>query len=329
MPHLGLLQQQQSLLSQQVALNRLRGHGANPLLASTINNNINLHAANVNLGANTVHNRVLSTTPTAAGTLNAAPNTTLNGVGNIPQSVLNSTIAELKQVMQNSSDQAAVTVAINAAFAKLGANDPESKKQLLQQLVATCSGQQSANTMGGGAVESKGRRRRRGKSKSRKRKSSRRKDKDRKPSRRGDRDDRESDGRRHRHRRRKRRDRSRDRGSRGRDSGRDRSDGGTDGDSMSNRSRSASPEVTVAEQDGKEMPPLQNSSGTDFPDPDVDDDGKEENERKRKLEDSTVSVPDFNDESPPRKKQKMDAKAVEQVDLTMTSASDGADAAKE
>merc|ERR1712228_1157928 len=108
-------------LSQQAALNRLRAQSTNPLLgASTINNNINLNTINMNNMNN------------------------MNNSSKIPQELLNSTINELKEVMV-SSDQAAVTAAINAAFIKLGANDPESKRKVLEQLVETCSKENDQN----------------------------------------------------------------------------------------------------------------------------------------------------------------------------------------
>merc|ERR1712129_690801 len=66
------------------------------------------------------------------------PNANANNfVASIPSDLLTSTINDLKSVMQ-SNDPSAVTNAINAAFVKLGANDPDSKKRVLEQLVAKC-----------------------------------------------------------------------------------------------------------------------------------------------------------------------------------------------
>ena len=78
-------------------------------------------------------------------------------------------------------------------------------------------------------------------------------------------------------------------------------------------------------QNGKDMPPLQNSSGTDFPDPDV---VKESGDgSKRDLEETPAMVPDF--ASPPKKRRKTDGPPIERVDLTVTSASDGVETAAE
>merc|ERR1712129_670157 len=66
------------------------------------------------------------------------PNANVNNfVASIPADLFTSTINDLKSVMQ-SNDPSAVTNAINAAFVKLGANDPDSKKRVLEQLVAKC-----------------------------------------------------------------------------------------------------------------------------------------------------------------------------------------------
>jgi len=112
------LMQQQSLLTQQAALNRLR-------MNSAINPSI--------MQPQTMRGNTLNTP------IMPQPNYTTS----IPSELLDSTINDLKSVM-SSSDPLAVTNAINAAFIKLGANDPDSKKRVLQQLVAKC---QSVNEL--------------------------------------------------------------------------------------------------------------------------------------------------------------------------------------
>merc|ERR1712176_767914 len=201
------LLQQQSLLSQQAALNRLRAQSTNPLLAaSTINNNINLNTINMN-----------------------NMNNSNNNSSKIPQELLDSTINELKEVMTSSSDSAAVTNAINAAFTKLGANDPDSKRKVLEQLVEACQSKPNlsqndddkSTTKSDDEESRKKSKKKRSKSSKSKKSKKKKKDKDRKHSKSSkDRKDRK-----HRHRRKrdkenrssnKDRSRSRDRRSRSR-----------------------------------------------------------------------------------------------------------------
>merc|ERR1712129_633033 len=125
------------------------------------------------------------------------PNANANNfVASIPADLLTSTINDLKSVMQ-SNDPSAVTNAINAAFVKLGANDPDSKKRVLEQLVAKCQTvneqqqQQQNNNVDNDDEERRRRRRKKKKrrrdksdkskrSKSKKRKKEKRSSKDRK-----------------------------------------------------------------------------------------------------------------------------------------------------
>merc|ERR1712228_693164 len=100
-----------------------------------------------------------------------------NYATSIPSELLESTINDLKSVM-SSSDPLAVTNAINAAFIKLGANNPDSKKRVLQQLVAKCqsvnelqtnSNEQSREDANGKKKKKKREKSKRSKSKKRKR----------------------------------------------------------------------------------------------------------------------------------------------------------------
>merc|ERR1719491_606428 len=85
------------------------------------------------------------------------PLATPHGIGRgahvIPSGLLTATIASLRVVMA-SNDQAKVTAAINEAFIKLGANDAESKRKVLEQLVAA-STKDNNNDSGHGQTDGK------------------------------------------------------------------------------------------------------------------------------------------------------------------------------
>jgi len=234
-----------------------------------------------------------------------APHANGNGAAHvIPNELLTATIANLREVMA-SNDQEKVTAAINEAFVKLGANDAESKRKVLEQLVAA-----STKDSKDGEKEKKSKHRKKS-SKHRKRD---RKDRDRKSSkhRRRDRDkDEDRDGdrdrkRKHRHRERsgsKHKDRDRDR-SRDRDRDkdrerrhkkrsrdrkrkkRDRSSRDRERESDAGSTSVTTESAAAAEDEGGAV----SGAGAEI--------AKEVSPEKQ-----IVSVPDF-DDSPPKKKQR-------------------------
>ena len=324
------LLQQQSLLTQQAAFNRLRT--TNPLLG-TINNNINLNIANTNLGSNTI-NPIISNAANNNNNNNNNMNTATSNsaklnLSQIPSELLQSTINELKQVMTNSNQQSAVTEAINAAFIKLGANDPESKRMVLEQLVAACGGQTAINNVknnnndkderdNNNEKESKKSKKKRSKSRTKKSKK-KKKDKDRK-HRRHKKRDREEDKDDRKKRRSKRRSRERDR-ERSRDRSRDtrsRSGHRSESENETNIELSVSVEPQETQNgnnnnhlrvsDAENMNhPNSASSGTDFPDPEDEDTVIHVNivnDKKRKLPVPIQPIEaDFPLESPPPNKR--------------------------
>jgi len=195
--------------------------------------------------------------------------------GTIPPELLESTINELKSVMA-SSDPSNVTNAINAAFIKLGAIDPDSKRQVLQQLVTACSNQQKNGKNNHNVIESehsenikktkkKHKRKRNKEEKERKRRhrSRRKKDKDRRSK--------SSKDRKRRRRRKREKERNRSR-SRSRDK-RSRSDS----------SENESEPIECNKSINIENPVISN--------PDQQENAFKDNPKKRKL--PTAIVPDF------------------------------------